>query len=137
MTTILLLGVLAGQRAPALGVRGEGKVVLVAFAASWCTPCRKEIPELEKLHRRYHDRGFRLVVVAIDGEPGDARRFLAGLGLTAEVVLDPKGETVARFGPPKMPTSYLIDRAGVVRRVQAGYAPGALSALEQAIRKLL
>ena len=93
----------------------RGKVVLLDFWASWCEPCLKELPELEKLHQRLASKGVVVVGVNIDNQRQNAQALMAKFKLTFKVLLDPAGKVVELYDPPKMPTSYVIDADGVVR----------------------
>jgi thiol-disulfide isomerase/thioredoxin len=139
-----------GQPAPEIGLSdlsGKpirlaellGKVVLVDFWASWCAPCRESLPLLEKLAKNYRDKGFVVVGVNIDKSPELARSFLEKnkLSLTFPVVNDPKHEVAGRYGPPTMPSSYLVDRKGRVHGVHAGFRASDASKLEAEIKALL
>jgi thiol-disulfide isomerase/thioredoxin len=117
----------------------RGKVVLVDFWASWCGPCREELPVLEKLSRQYAERGFVVVGVNIDKSGDVAREFLKArkLALSFPVVNDSGHGVAARYAPPTMPSSYLIDRTGRVQKVFAGFRASDAAELESALKKLL
>ena len=99
----------------------NGKVVVVDFFASWCEPCMRELPELEKLHRQLAAAGVAFVGVNLDKERKNAEALVKRFNLTFKVLLDPEGKVADAFDPPKMPTTYVIDKAGVVRFVNAGF----------------
>jgi peroxiredoxin len=89
----------------------RGKVVLVNFWATWCPPCRKEMPDLEALYNEFKDRG--LVVLAIsDDDPVKVRSFIAEHGFTYPVLLDSKHEVNQRFEMEGIPKTFIYDRAG-------------------------
>lgn len=116
----------------------RGKVVLIDFWASWCTPCKQELPLLEKLHAKLARRGLVVLVININKDRADAARFAAAAKLTMTVPLDPKAQVVARYEPPKMPSSYVVDRKGIVRKVNAGfYGASDLARLEADLTALL
>ncbi len=131
----------AGARAPALElptVAGDGlaldslrgDVVLLNIWATWCGPCRQEMPALERVYRKYRGRGLRVVSVAVDDHPGERQpdgrvvgavsRFMERYGLTFPVALDPTGGTEASFETEYLPTTVLIDRDGVIRSKEVG-----------------
>ncbi len=125
-------GVSNGQKAPEISLatlKGDrlslsalkGKVVLLDFWAEWCGPCKQELPELEKLKREFAARGVEVVTVNIDKERANAERLTRELALTFAVLLDPNGSAVSAYDPPKMPSSYVIDKRGVVRFVHEGF----------------
>ena len=91
----------------------RGRVVLLHFWATFCTPCLEELPELESLWRRYRERG--LVIVGIAADRGDAdvvRKFAAATGVTFPVLPDPEGVVRNRYEVVALPMSYLIGRDG-------------------------
>lgn len=98
----------------------RGHTVLLNFWATWCVPCRHEVPFLAATARRYRARG--LVVLGIDkseGE-GDVRAFLRAAGAHYPVAVDSDGSLLARYAVESLPASYLVDRGGVVRAIQIG-----------------
>ena len=99
----------------------RGRPVLLNFWATWCIPCKRELPAMEALLRRHEADGLAVVAVNAAETYGPANRFLQELGvqLTA-FAYDPKGDVVRRYGVQGLPTSYFIDAEGVVRRVVAG-----------------
>jgi len=138
----------AGTVAPEIGLKDlsgrgvsiaslKGKVVLVDFWASWCAPCREELPVLESLYKKYRARGFEIVGVNLDNSTDNVQRFLSATRLSFRVVHD-RGRTVAdRYAPAKMPSSFLIDHKGVIRHVHAGFRAADRGTLEQQISALL
>ncbi|MGZ5477576.1 MAG: TlpA disulfide reductase family protein, partial [Thermoanaerobaculia bacterium] len=93
----------------------KGNVVLLNLWATWCGPCRYEIPELEKLHAKYAQRGFKVVGVSLDeGGAADVSPFLAEQKIGYPIVLDPTGKLAIMLRTSVIPTSILVDRAGRV-----------------------
>jgi thiol-disulfide isomerase/thioredoxin len=117
----------------------RGKVVLVDFWASWCEPCRTALPALDAMARRYRDAGLVVVGVDIDGSRQSADRFLAERvpQPTLTLLYDGDGKMMSRLGASGMPALYLVDRTGVVRRVDAGYTPDHLRDVERSVAELL
>src|SRR5438445_7936601 len=92
----------------------KGKVVLVDFWASWCVPCKTSFPALDSLYREYHARGVDVLAVNLDERRRDADAFLAERPHALTVLFDPKGASAQAFGVEGMPSSFLIDRDGVI-----------------------
>ena len=119
--------------------RYKDQVIVVTFGASWCAPCKKELPALEKLARRYARQKAKVTFFAvnIDTERAKGARFMQQAGLRAvRGVFDPQKSTVETFDPPKMPTTFIL-RGGVVRHVHAGYTAGDERKLAAAIEAAL
>ena len=100
----------------------RGKVVLVDFWATWCEPCTKELPELEKLQQQFAARDVVVVGISIDRERKNALDLAGSLKLKFKLLHDPEGKVAEVYDPPKMPSSYVIDRDGVVRFVNEGFS---------------
>jgi len=100
-----------------------GKVTYLTFFASWCTPCRREFPELSTMQAEYGDRGFQVISVGVDTDPAKSARFARSAGATFPIVLDPKGLIQGQFDIKSMPTTYIIDRQGVIQHKQVGFSP--------------
>lgn len=142
-----LLGVsFAPEPAPGYTVRtlaGEtftsedlaGKVVVLNFWATWCGPCRLEMPSLQKLHERRADEGVVVLGLSTDvGPEGPIASFLAERGITYPVGRATAEHRAAFGGIPGIPTTFLIDRVGLVRHRVVGYfAP---PALDRAVSRL-
>ncbi|MFQ5989147.1 MAG: TlpA disulfide reductase family protein [Candidatus Methylomirabilales bacterium] len=100
----------------------KGNVVLLNFWATWCPPCRLEMPTMEKAYQNYRGQGFEVVAVSVDTGPTSAvKHFLQELGLTFQVLLDPDMETLRAFRGFSLPTTVVIDRRGVIRSREQGY----------------
>lgn len=139
-----------GKPAPALIVREldgrrfdlaklRGKVVLVNFWATWCSPCRVEMPTLNAFYRRYHARGLEVLGLSIDQAPddGEVKKVMRQFGYPGALA---SAARVNGFGEPvAVPVTYVIDARGVLRaQLQAeGPAGVSLRALEQAVLPLL
>lgn len=113
--------------------------LVIAFWATWCHPCIAELPELEAIHRRHHDRGLTVIGLSVDGPRNFAkvRPFAAKLGLSFPIVVDEDGRIQRLFQVGAVPTTVVIDTAGVIVRVHEGYRPGDSRTLEEEIAKLL
>ena len=114
----------------------RGNVVYVDFWASWCAPCKRSFPWMNALHDQHRD-GLVIVGVNVDKRRSDADRFLRDVPATFPIVFDTSGATPAAFDVKGMPSSYLIDRNGVVIAVEEGFHDERAAALENRIRALL
>ncbi len=115
----------------------RGQVVMINFWASWCGPCKQEMPHLNHLHDKYRDTGFTLLGVNVDDDPKNAARAAQALGVRFPVLLD-AGKGVSRlYDLDAMPTTVVIDRDGRVRHVHRGYREGVEKLYEQQVRALV
>lgn len=116
----------------------EGKVVFVDFWASWCPPCLKSLPEFENLQTSFSGRDDVVVLaINLDENPQDAKDFINKINVTYKILADQSGEIPSSFGVNAMPTSYVIDKSGVIRYVHSGYKSGDVSKIKAEIEKLL
>ena len=115
----------------------RGQVLYVDFWASWCVPCRLSMPALDALHRRHAARGFAVVGVNKDTTVADAKRFLARVPVNFMLVQDRDDALARAFDVKAMPSGYLVDRRGVVRRVHRGFTAETAAALEREVEELL
>lgn len=90
----------------------KGKVVFLNFWASWCVPCREEMPAMERLYQEFKDKGFVVLAVNVKDRRTDALAFIKELKLTYPVALDPEGDVGLLYGAWGLPTTYLIGRKG-------------------------
>jgi len=101
----------------------RGKVVLLNFWATWCPPCVAEMPSLERLHRALGPEGLAVVTVSTDEDEEVLREFVAELGLTLPVLLDPGGRVAAgAYRTTGYPETFVLDRSGVLLRHHVGPA---------------
>jgi thiol-disulfide isomerase/thioredoxin len=92
----------------------QGKVVFLNFWATWCGPCRAEMPAMEALHRRFKDRGFEILAVNCQEKREQAAAFMQDLGLSFPVALDGSGQISSAYGIRAIPTTYILDRQGSI-----------------------
>ena len=115
----------------------HGKVVLLDVWASWCGPCKQELPMLDAIAGRLHRRGVEVLAVSVDQERENVDKFLEAKGhWSLTVAHDPKGAIADTFQPDKMPTSYVIDRQGIIRYVNSGFAPEDAREIERRLADL-
>jgi thiol-disulfide isomerase/thioredoxin len=119
--------------------RDRNQVIVLTFGASWCPPCKRELPALDKLARDYAraKAGVVFLAVNIDTDRSKGQRFFSQLKIrTVERLFDPRKSTVELYDPPKMPSVFII-RDGIIRHVHGGYVPGDEKHLKTQIDALL
>ena len=113
---------LAGFELPGSAIPDTaGRVVMVDFWASWCAPCKASFPAYSRLQARLAARGFVIIAVSVDDNPGAFASFVSRLKPAFATVDDRKHALVEAVQVPTMPTCYLVDRRGIVRFVHAGF----------------
>ena len=115
----------------------KGKVVMLNFWASWCGPCRQEMPLLEQMHKRYSALGFTLVGVNVDANSKDAEEWLTKTPVSFPVLFDRESKVSAMYDVKAMPSTVFIDRKGNVRALHKGYKAGDEGEYLNQIRALL
>ncbi|HEU4383458.1 MAG TPA: TlpA disulfide reductase family protein [Anaeromyxobacteraceae bacterium] len=99
-----------------------GVVRVVDFWATWCVPCREQLPALERLRRELGPRGLSVYAVSFDEDPAQIPRFLEATPVGFPVLWDRGGETwAARYQLQRLPTTLLVDRRGIIRFVHEGF----------------
>ncbi len=99
----------------------RGKVVLINFWATWCPPCIREMPSMQRLYDKFQPQGLEVVAISVDqGNPDSVRKFAEDLELNFPIVLDPEQVAKQAYEVRALPTSYLIDRKGRVVAVGMG-----------------
>lgn len=115
----------------------RGSVVLVNFWATWCGPCRQEMPHLNKLYEKYKSAGFVLLGVNVDDDTRQAAGVANKLGVTFPVLPDSDKRVSKQYDLSAMPSTVLIDRDGKVRYLHRGYQSGYENTYDRQIRELL
>jgi peroxiredoxin len=153
LATVLSLGASAADIAPGVQAPGfqlqssantnlslsdlKGQVVLINFWASWCGPCRQEMPVLEQLYRKYKSAGFTLLGVNVEPKAADAEGFLKSTPVSFPILFDPDSKVSRLYEVSGMPSTVILDRSGKVRYVHHGYKPGEESEYLDQIRTLV
>ena len=138
-----------GDRAPAFAAESldgsrqlslrayRGKVVYLDFWASWCPPCLQSLPLLESLRKEFLADEVQFLAVNLDRDLDQARAFLREHSIGYPSATDPEGRLPESFQIKKMPTSFVIDRDGVIRYVHAGFRPSDIGEIRAQIRRLV
>lgn len=98
----------------------RGKTVFVNFWATWCPPCREEMPAMEKLWLHYRERGLVVVAISVDRDPIVVAPFVKQAKFTFPIVLDPKMQAATAYGVRALPSSFLVDRNGYMTALALG-----------------
>jgi len=114
----------------------RGRPVLITFWASWCGPCREELPELKRIYDRLAGRGFVFVAVNMDRDPRRARAFLRAHDLAIPAYRVSPAQ-LRELGVRSIPTSVLLRPDGRVEMLYQGYTPSAVRDIEQRVRRML
>ena len=115
----------------------KGQVVMINFWATWCGPCRQEMPLLQQLQSKYEPLGFTLLGVNVENDSAAAQAWLKGVPVSFPILFDRKNEVAERFGVQGMPSTVFVDREGKVRYVHRGYKPGDEAKYADMIRSLV
>ncbi|VAX07020.1 Thioredoxin family protein [hydrothermal vent metagenome] len=115
----------------------RGQIVLVNFWASWCGPCRQEMPILEKLYKKYKSLGFVIIGVNVDDKPKQAESLLKLIDVSFPIVFDTDKKVSEKYKVTAMPSSFFIDRDGKMRSEHKGYLPEYEKLYKHEIKKLI
>jgi len=132
------LPTLDGKMARLSAFRGK-KAVLINFWATWCAPCRLEMPTMEKAYQKCKGKGLEILAVSVDAGPKSAvKNFMDELGLTFPALLDPEMKVLQLYRLFAVPASFLLDKQGVIRFKELGYRdwtdPESTKLLQQVLR---
>ena len=114
-----------------------GNVVLINFWASWCAPCREEMPLLNALHKKYAPLGFTVLGVNVEENLDGAMSFLKNVPVDFPILLDNTNKVSKQYKVVAMPTTVVVDRDGNMRYLHEGYKPGDEKKYRQMIKKLV
>ena len=115
----------------------RGQVVLLNFWASWCGPCRTEMPLLVKIHEKYKGLGFLVLGVNVEEDIGPAKSIIEKVNITFPVLFDQTNKVSKLYNVSAMPTTVLIDRDGKIRYLHEGYKSGDEEKYKEWVKKLL
>ena len=131
------LSELNGSKEPLDLKKFKGHVIYIDFWASWCPPCVKSFPFLNGLHKQYHSEGLQIIGINLDEITEDAKNFVTKNPVDFILATDDTKLCAKDLGVAAMPTSYLIDRQGVIRHIHLGFRSGQADELCRQVKKLL
>ncbi|MCD6310721.1 MAG: TlpA family protein disulfide reductase [Candidatus Eremiobacteraeota bacterium] len=115
----------------------RGKVVLLDFWATWCSPCLFAMPGLQKLHDKYEDKGLKVMSINLGESGAKVKKFIKENGLTYTILLDKSGNTGRIYNVRGIPTMILIDKNGIIQMKQVGYSRWQEEKIVEKIKELL
>jgi peroxiredoxin len=115
----------------------KGQVVMLNFWASWCGPCRQEMPLLESIYKKYNRLGFTLIGVNVEPDSNAANDWLKQTPVSFPILYDKESRVSKMYDVAGMPSTVIIDRAGKVRVLHRGYKPGDENEYLDSIRTLV
>lgn len=114
----------------------KGKILVADFWASWCGPCKKSFPELNRFYRAYSKKGVEVVGINLDDDVSSAQKFLHDMPAAFTLLFDKEKKIAKALGVSVMPSSYVVDKYGKIRFVHAGYSGGLFEELEREVSSL-
>ncbi len=118
-----------------INLKPEKEILYVDFWASWCGPCLKSFPFLQKLHQDFQSKGLKIIAINLDDYKPDAEAFLKAHPVTFKIAQDPEGQCPEQFDLKVMPSSYLIDHNGKIYYISVGFNATETAAIRAIISK--
>ncbi len=115
----------------------RGEVVMINFWASWCAPCRQEMPLLDELYTQYQPMGFTILGVNVEEDSTQAKQMLKNIPVNFPVLFDNASDVSKLYNVVAMPSTVLVDRDGNIRYLHQGYKPGYEESYQQQVRELI
>lgn len=115
----------------------RGQVVLINFWASWCGPCRQEMPLLEDIYKKYSKLGFTILGINVEQDSSKAATYLRDVPVTFPILFDTQNTLSKLYDVNAMPTTVIVDRSGKIRYIHAGYKPGYEETYKKQIKDLI
>jgi thiol-disulfide isomerase/thioredoxin len=115
----------------------RGEVVLINFWASWCGPCRQEMPLLDQLYQRYNPIGFTILGINVEEDPGQAMKLLKDVPVSFPILFDTENSVSKLYHLTGMPSTMIVDRDGNIRFQHFAYLPGYEKKYEEQIKELI
>jgi peroxiredoxin len=140
-------GAASGAKAPAFSLASvmtagtvemrPGRVVIVDFWATWCEPCKKSFPKLQELYVKYKASGLEIAAISVDDDKSEIAAFVRAFGVRFPVGWDEGHKVTEQWKLESMPSTYVVDKKGVIRHVHRGYHEGEIEEIEREVKALL
>jgi len=114
----------------------RGKPVLLNFWATWCSPCRAEMPYLQQVYEEWSDKGLEMLAINVGGNPTQAKGFLQTYNLSLPVLLDPRWDIGKKYNVVGIPTTFFLDKDGIIQEKIIGPFPSK-EAIEKRLSKII
>jgi len=115
----------------------QGQALYIDFWASWCGPCIKSFPYMSKVEKKFKKQSFKVIAINLDEDIDDAKSFLKKMPVDFSTVIDENQNCAKAFDVKAMPSSYLVNRQGIIQHVHLGFRPGELNELEEQLKKIV
>ena len=115
----------------------SGQVVMINFWASWCGPCRQEMPLLDAMYKKYSPLGFTILGVNVEEDSKPGKKLIRDLKVTFPILYDTSNKVSKMYNVLAMPTTVIVDRNGRIRYIHQGYAPGYEDKYAKQVSKLI
>ena len=114
----------------------QGKPILINFWATWCSPCREEMPYIQEIYNEWSDRGLVVLTINLGEEPAQVEEFFQSLELSFPVLLDAKKDVAQKYGIQYIPTTFFIDKDGIIQEKIIGAFSGKAQ-IEMGLSKII
>lgn len=115
----------------------RGKVVIIDFWATWCPPCRKELPHIQKIYDKYRDKGVTVLAITSESNIEKVKDFIEEGGYSFPILIDRRGEANSAYGIRAIPMLFVLDKEGIIQHIHRGYSPEIEATLSKEIEDLL
>ncbi len=115
----------------------RGKIVFLVFWASWCAPCREELPELDRIYKKFNHLGFEVIAVSVDGSDSNMECFLRKFPISFPILIDKQGDVNDAYRVSGLPIGFIIGKDNSIRYTHRGFGKEFLAIYEKEIADLI